>query len=719
MVKPSENTKISRADLDFIQEKLSKKDNVPTLEELTESLAYKKNARQLNQEVLKYDPECTYEINDLICKQYDEPLVISSKEKKHFKGKVVLKVTNKISYPDYNCEMLEVDYTGGGLFRKHIDYMKRKNTQVLLPAAQGKNETPEAIKKEEDPRLNRLPMTEKDMKSLKGNLKKSISKSDKFFGWNEHWQLTKKKVKVPDNKIKKIEKRFKEKKQSASTEALIEEFFNIKPENDKFGLHCLSLNHLLHKKYKKKFICVSSKGWGKWFLKEILDSFLKDQPLSAKKAKLPHLEEDEFEPFRTKKQKFPLKIYLTWREVLSGGIKMPPELKKELSHTLEYIFTDEEEGKDFTVFYYPSLNIFLGLGEFYKKHNIPQGASLTLKKKDSNHISFHLKKSKKKLTLPYLEYNAKKDAFSISKKETPTYALPNKIIFIEHETLKNLLELTEKRKNKDLRELLIIVFKNFGFEGERQTLHYRKAFHLTDTLQHTSIKDIEKTLCLSPEFAMSEKKKGLFFYHEKIKTEKELESEEPLKSEEELREEERIAETQEEPLPEIGTVGEIGTPKVHLEEKKEIKPPKKAKPKKKKERKKPKPKPPPKEEEVVVEEPPLEKKPRKAEKKEVDFAKPARSKKGKKRIIEEQIEQEESELEAFFAVKTDEEKLFEAEEEEIEHLKSKPEEKKEYKKSDKKEPLTGGLFGEKLKSALHKKGDKKDNEDQEEQQNKK
>ena len=30
--------------------------------------------------------------------------------------------------------MLEVDYTGGGTFRKYIDYMKKTKTQVLLPS---------------------------------------------------------------------------------------------------------------------------------------------------------------------------------------------------------------------------------------------------------------------------------------------------------------------------------------------------------------------------------------------------------------------------------------------------------------------------------------------------------------------------------------------------------------------------------------------------------
>ncbi len=705
MAKARENTKISKADLDFIKEKLSQKDQVPNLAELTESLAYKKNARQLNQKVFKYDPSCKYEVNDLICKEYDEPLVISSKEKQHFKGKVVLKVINKIKYPDYNCEMLKVDYTGGGIFRKHLDYMKRKNTQVLLPAAPAEQaKTPEVLKKEEDPRLHKLPMTEKDMKNLSTNLKKSISKSDDFFGWDEHWQLTKKKIEIPDKKIEKIEKDFKEKKQPASTEELIKKHFNIKPQDNKFDIHCLSLNYTLSKDYKKTFVSVSPQGWGRWFLKEILDSYLEDKPLFAEKARLPQFEESQYEPIKSKEQKFPFKTYLSWRELLSGGIKIPSELGKELSEAREYIFTDEEDEKEITAFFYPSQNTFLGLDEFYRKHHIPQGASLTLKKKDSFHISFRLKKSKKRLSLPYLEYDPENDEFSIAEKEISTYALPNKIIYIEHETLKKLYELPKEIRDKDLRELLITVFKNFGFEGERQTLHYRKAFHLVDILKHTSIEDIEKTLCLSPEFAMSEKKKGLFFYQEKIKTEKELEMEELPPTEEFSKPEEEI-EDKKETLPEIGTVGEISTPEIHLEERKEIKPPKKRKPIKKKEKKKPEAEPPPlEEEEITYEEPIPEKRPRKTEKMEIDFEKPARSKKGKKRIIEEQIEQEESELEAFYAVKTDKEK--ELGEEGLELLKPQTKEKKGYKEQEEK-PLSEGLFGEKLKSALDKKKDEK------------
>ena len=54
-----------------------------------------------------------------------------------FKGPVVLTVVHKIGYKDYDCEMLEVDYTSGGTFRKYVDYMKKIKAQVLLPSNVG------------------------------------------------------------------------------------------------------------------------------------------------------------------------------------------------------------------------------------------------------------------------------------------------------------------------------------------------------------------------------------------------------------------------------------------------------------------------------------------------------------------------------------------------------------------------------------------------------
>jgi hypothetical protein len=462
MDKENENIKITPSDLSFLEGELSKTNTPVAMEELVKKIAFNKTASQLSHEVKVFDPHCTYEVGDLIYKEYKEPLIVSSKGTELFEGTVVLKVINKIPYESYNCEMLEVDYTGGGTFRRHIDYMKKTKTQVLLPSnLDGQAKTPQILKRDKDPRLEELPMTEKDLKKLQKNLEAALAKSDIFFTWNKLWHLTAKRIPISGKKIKELEKYFRETKQSAATTELVNRLFNLDVSHELFDLHCLSLNYVLDKEYKKNILFVSPDDKGRWLPKEILDSFFKNLPLSPRRAKLPDFEE-EMSIKLTQSHKFPLKAYLTWREILSGGIQVPKNLTRELSHSREYIFTDAESEKDYIVYFYPSSGILLGLKEFYEEKNVPQGASLNLERTGETRFSFWLKKSKRKLTVLKVTYDPKEDTFLTKGEETFTHCLPHKIIHIETDALRKLLTLYEEGEKKDLRELLILVFKHFG-----------------------------------------------------------------------------------------------------------------------------------------------------------------------------------------------------------------------------------------------------------------
>ncbi len=720
MVRGSEHTQITKDDISFIIDELSKNHNAPSLQELVKKVAFKKNANQLDQEVKLYDPACKYEIGDLICKEYDEPLMVSSKGKEPFKGKIVLEVVNKIPFDSFNCEMLEVDYTGGGTFRRHIDYMKKTKTQVMLPSAEGEKEcTPKILKREDDPRLHDLSMTDKDLRQLGKNLEAGLSESGKFFSWNNHWQLIKKQIKITKKTMDKIESDFNKKKQSASTEELVTAHFNIKPGSEKMDLHCISLNHALANSRKRNFLFVSPEGWGRWFLRDILQSFIKNNPLSVPRIAVPELQDQASQ--KAPDKKFPLKVYLSWREVLGGGITVPQGLKRELSSAREYRFFDVENEKEYTVYYYPNLHIFLGLDDYYKEHKVTQGASVTIAKEDTNRFRFWLKKAKKKISLPLLKYNPKNDSFAETGKEISTYAHPNKIIFLAHGTLKNILTLYNQREGKDLRELLVLVFRHFGLEGEALTLHYQRAFHLVNMLTHTTTADVYETLILAPEFIPSEKKKGLFLYHEKLKKESEVEkeAEDDIEEGEEIWEEEIEEDYSEEGLPEIGTVGEVVSPEVVLEEKKEIELPEEEKPALPEEHPEEAAVPEPEAEfedeaeleAVMVEKETLEEDLEEEEeeekesiRKKIEQERKPRHAKGGKRYIEERIEQEESELEAFYALKAEEE--FEEEKLEDLPLTKKEEKEKSYAKTEEEEKPLSGLFGEKLKSALGQKEQK-------------
>ena len=158
---------------------------------------------------------------------------------------------------------------------------------------------------------------------------------------------------------------------------------------------------------------------------------------------------------------FPLKVYLGWREILSGGVKIPKGFNKELSHAREYIFTDADEKQELSPsIFSPSQGYFLGLKEFFEAAAIPQGTSMTLEKTGPVQFNFWLKKSKKKIQVAKMTYDAEGDAFADAG-ETATLAMPNKIIYLERDQLQKLTALTPQREGLDLKGLLILIFKTF------------------------------------------------------------------------------------------------------------------------------------------------------------------------------------------------------------------------------------------------------------------
>ena len=707
----NELTHIVDADLSFLEKLLAKTKTPVKQEELVTKTAFKKTAGLRRLEAKQYHPDCVYKIGDLVHKEYDEPLTVSSKGTEHFKGSVVLKVVNKFTLPDFNCDMLEVEYASGGIFRKHVDYMKKTRTQVLIPSnCDGKSQAPEILQKENDPRLNELPMTDKDLKKLEKNLKQALLRSDKFFNWNDSWQLESNRIPLTNKEIKKIENLFEQTSLSTATTDLIPQLFDIDKTNELFAMHCFSLNFALEKDFKKKFINISPEEWGKWFSKERLDSFLVNLPITKAKAKLPDLENTRHESLSPASE-MPLKVYLTWREVLSGCIKIAKNMNRHFSQSREYIFTDTDNGQKYVVYYYPSSNIFYGLHEFYEKNNVPQGASLTIEKKTLTSCHFSLKKSKKKLEVPRLTYDPVKDEINATEEEVFTFSLPNKIIFIERETLTTLLTLYSQRKNADLKDLLILIFKTFGLEGEALTIHYQRAFHLVDFIKRTTIEDVEDVLLNSPEFTQSEKSKGLFFYQLEEEPLDEIGLEELIEKPVDPKIAAMVEEIEGEVLPEIGTVGEVLIPEgpkiIEVIEPKKpapVKPPpvKPARPpRRKKEVEIISP-----EEKASVEPPKKEKAPKKKKDRiKEEQERSPRRRRGEKRFIEERIELEESEHEALIARKA----------EDAEHepetiiLPEKPK-KDESKEKIKKEELeeyvsetpASSLFADKLKSALGK-----------------
>jgi hypothetical protein len=720
-------TQVIEEDLIFIEADLASSDKPSSLRQLAEKLAYQKTASQRTQDIKKYDPCCLYEVGDQILKDYNEPLTVSSKTVEHFQGSVVLTIVRKTFHRAFQCEMLEVDYIGGGTFRRYIDYMKKSKTQVFLPSNSGQEGlAPELVAKQDDPRLTELPVTDKDLKTLERNLKAALLKSPVFFSWNDHWQLSRKQVDISEDKIKEAEALLQETGRPAGAVELVRKLFGLEPSAEAFDIHCLSLNAVLDKKYKKEFVFISPVEWGRWHLKKVLNAMPANLPLTAPAAKCPPLDKGQALEFSIV-QSFPLKVYLTWREVLSGGIRVPRSIHKELSHSREYIFTDAEEGKSYPVYFFPNDSYFLGLAEFFSANNIPQGTSLTLERKEATQFQFWIKKSKKKIAVPQLVYDAQSDTFSDGG-EVFTYALPNKSIFIEHEALTGLLALIPQRTDLDLHSLLILIFKHYSQEPSAFSLHFLRAFHLVDLLKQTTQEDVERVLLNSTQFAKSEKKKGVFYYKAPVEAKPEEEKKREKRPAEKKIREARLPAGEEEAdyLP-IGMIEEDFLREGEAAEEEEVlqvvavEAPEQAPavepivraPGRRIEKPQPvtgEPAAPP-----AKKEKPAKKKPK------IETERVPRARKSEKRAIEEKIEIEESELEALSAIKEVEGEAAEAPAAEASAAEALPAGQKEAAKADApaEAPSFGGMFAEKLKSALKIKPEDKEKDNEKDKQKEK
>ncbi|MCX7974732.1 MAG: hypothetical protein N3B16_09580 [Candidatus Aminicenantes bacterium] len=686
MAEPILSTEIKESDLLFLERELEKEKRPFSLEELAERLVFMKTADQREQLVYRYDPACRYEVGDLIYKEYDEYLPIGNKQTEYFQGAVVLKVIKKTYIPSYNSEILEVDYTGGGPFRRYMDYMKKKNAPVLLPSnVNGAGLTPEIIRADEDPRQSTLPITEKDLKIIIRNLKAALFKSPKFFSWNNRWQLVANQMIISEEKVKEIEAYLREINKSIKTEDLVRNFYQLEPSHPHFELHCLCLNYVLEKKYKKEFILVSVEGWGKWLLKSLLNSWLEGLPLAVEPVKLPPLEIKE-KPQLSFCSNFPYKTYLTWREILSGAVKIPRHLHRELGSSREFLFVDPEEGQSFTVYFYPQPSILFGFKKYFEENAIPQGTSLTLEKKGAELFHCRLKRGKKRIAAIKLSYDPKTDKLIDLGEELSTLVTPNRILYLERDTLNKLFSLYPQRNELDLHGLLALIFKNFGEGQTAFSLHYLRAYHLVDILKPTTPEDVETVLLNSPEFTASEKGKGIFVYREPIAPSAEILIMPPvvqpiLSTEREVREEtkpEERAISPSEITSQPSEIESLGPPA-----QREIEP---AFPRS----------------EVVT--PSIREKPLKKPKIRPDLEKFPKTRKSERKVIEERIEFEESEQEALIAIKAKEE----IGGEEIAIPSSKVEKPvEEIKPPLVSEKPTFSLFAEKLKSALQKKDSSK------------
>ena len=78
MEKDNVLVQVTPDDISFIERELAASRKPATTKDLAGKLAYHKTAGERTRDVKLYDPACSYEVGDTICKDYDEELTVGS-----------------------------------------------------------------------------------------------------------------------------------------------------------------------------------------------------------------------------------------------------------------------------------------------------------------------------------------------------------------------------------------------------------------------------------------------------------------------------------------------------------------------------------------------------------------------------------------------------------------------------------------------------------------
>lgn len=491
----------------FLKEYLNKGEGPFSLDQVAEAYARKLMEERSLEPVKIYNPDCRYEIGDLIYKEFDEKLRIGRDKYEEFKGGAILKVVDKKYSKDLGCYMLALEYEGRGILKEHFKYLKRAKIGYYLPSYELK-ECPK-LSPEKDPRKEETQPSDEIVRKSRKELMEIAEKSPEFCIWGNFIDIAEKIPEPEDEAISQVEEYIKGKGSSATTEELVERVLGKSKDDPSFGRWCLGLNRKLTSK-KLTFVLVSKKGYGRWNTWVNLVNLEKNLPVKIRK-KLPiffsrskveidaYLRDFEREE---KKRESRNRYLLTWREVLSGAVRVRKGMRNLLKGELELEARDG--GRSYKLFYFPERNYILGFGKYFKENFVVQGAQLFLEW-EGDHFKLSLRKEKKPFHAPMLLYDADSDRFTLKDAEISSEIDVDKRVFITREELSELISrMEELRKIPDLTALIREIVKSFGEAEKGFLIHYLKIYHILDIIHGTPKEDVVRSLLGNEEFVLQE-----------------------------------------------------------------------------------------------------------------------------------------------------------------------------------------------------------------------
>ncbi|MCK7489626.1 MAG: hypothetical protein MZU79_04830 [Anaerotruncus sp.] len=225
-------------------------------------------------------------------------------------------------------------------------------------------------------------------------------------------------------------------------------------------------------------------------------------------------------------QDFPIKIYLTWREILSGGIKVPRSLAKELSHAREYTFTDPDENKPYTRLLLPEPELLPRPPGLLLPAQHPAGVQPDARAHRPRPPSSSGSRSRRRRcpSSGWATTPRRTSSSTRARRSTPSPS-PTRSSTSSARRWPACCPSPRCARATTSATSSSPIYGDPGLATSAHTLHFLRAYHLIDIVRQTTQEDVEFTLLNSPEFTKSDKKKGVFTYHEPYIPEEESPSE--------------------------------------------------------------------------------------------------------------------------------------------------------------------------------------------------
>ncbi len=512
------NLNIEKKDIDFIRDFLKGKLKPVEMDEAVHKLALYKTRDKRENIVKIYNPNCEYQVGDLIYKEYPGKIPIGSKKCIEMDRGVVLKVT--AVWNRFGIEEIKLGYEGTSDFKKYTDYLQRQKIELLLPHKQSKPcEKVECLESELDPRKTLDPLVKKDSIVLKKKVLTAIHKENDISLICEKMLLSKNMIDIKPEVFNKVKDFLKESKKSESTEFLVEHFLNIKTADPKFDSYCFALNFRMKQDYKIDFQQTTSKGWGKWNLISVIYYLKKNSVVSEENPLVETVSFENKKNLSQRRKKFEdhifdndsKKHYLTQREIYSGALK----LKSGIYHfrdSIEIEVLDSQTKKSHLLYYYHDVNLILGFKEVYDSYKAVQGMNLSFEQIGEDKFQFNIRTTKKGTIANNITYSLVNKTFQATEEKIASPVFANKSLFLESDVFNTIeLKIDEYKNIATLNKLIHKIFLDFGHKEKNYEIHILRLYHILDLIYPINLKLVEEVILSNPEFIQSEKIVDIFY----------------------------------------------------------------------------------------------------------------------------------------------------------------------------------------------------------------